>query len=207
MKKTGSESDASSSPSARARLLAEVAKQRVRIAKEELKRARKRLKEAKREARRARKGAAVARKAWKHARRAQKGSGAKARKSGPAAKARAVTRKKVAVKSRPPKKSKVARKKPVARRGASPSKRRAPRRAMKVAALGKPRVIKRVAANAPKAGDAARAAVVPRKRPSATAVARFSPPVSRMPAPAKRPALVEPQGASDAPASLADDAT
>ena len=42
-------------PSGRARLQAEVARQRVRIAKEELKRARKRLKEAKREAKRARK--------------------------------------------------------------------------------------------------------------------------------------------------------
>ncbi|HYM42395.1 MAG TPA: hypothetical protein VET46_06470, partial [Steroidobacteraceae bacterium] len=59
-------------PLERARLQAEVAKQRVRIAKNELKRARKRLKEAKREARRARKQSAAARKAWKRARRAQK---------------------------------------------------------------------------------------------------------------------------------------
>jgi hypothetical protein len=59
-------------PLERARLLAEVARQRVRIAKEELKRARKRVKEAKREARRARKQAAVARKAWKKARKAHR---------------------------------------------------------------------------------------------------------------------------------------
>lgn len=57
-------------PLERARLHAEVARQRVRIAKEELKRARKRVKEAKREAKRARKQAAVARKAWKKARKA-----------------------------------------------------------------------------------------------------------------------------------------
>jgi len=69
MKKTGSEPLSSATPFERARLLADVAKQRVRIAKEELKRARKRLKEAKREARRARKHAAVTRKAWKRARR------------------------------------------------------------------------------------------------------------------------------------------
>src|SRR5438876_6231936 len=60
MKKTGSEQDSPAEPLERARLQADVAKQRVRIAKEELKRARKRLKEAKREARRLR-----ARKAWK----------------------------------------------------------------------------------------------------------------------------------------------
>src|SRR5207244_10890307 len=72
MKKTGSEQNSPAEPLERARLQADVAKQRVRIAKEELKRARKRLKEAKREARRARKHAAVARKAWKRARRAQK---------------------------------------------------------------------------------------------------------------------------------------
>ncbi len=59
MKKTGSEPLSSATPFERARLLADVAKQRVRIAKEELKRARKRLKEAKREARRARKHAAA----------------------------------------------------------------------------------------------------------------------------------------------------
>jgi hypothetical protein len=79
MKKTGSETPSEESgngkaapaePSERARLQAEVAKQRVRIAKEELKRARKRLKEAKREARRARKQAASTRKVWKKARRA-----------------------------------------------------------------------------------------------------------------------------------------
>src|SRR4030081_3215712 len=84
MKKTGSEiapdeSEQSKAPPAepveRARLQADVAKQRVRIAKEELKRARKRLKEAKREARRARKHSAAARKVWKRARRAQKDSG------------------------------------------------------------------------------------------------------------------------------------
>ena len=46
MKKTGSEQDTPAEPLERARLQAEVAKQRVRIAKEELKRARKRLKEA-----------------------------------------------------------------------------------------------------------------------------------------------------------------
>ena len=69
MKKTGSEPISSATPFERARLLADVAKQRVRIAKEELKRARKRLKEAKREARRARKHAAATRKAWKRARR------------------------------------------------------------------------------------------------------------------------------------------
>ena len=46
MKKTGSEQDSPSEPLERARLQADVAKQRVRIAKEELKRARKRLKEA-----------------------------------------------------------------------------------------------------------------------------------------------------------------
>src|SRR5213078_999355 len=72
MKKTGSEQSSPAEPLERARLQADVAKQRVRIAKEELKRARKGLKEAKREARRARKHAAVARKAWKRARRAQK---------------------------------------------------------------------------------------------------------------------------------------
>src|SRR6202000_2689419 len=79
MKKTGSEiptdeieksKAAQAEPVERARLQADVAKQRVRIAKEELKRARKRLKEAKREARRARKQAAVARKEWKQQRRA-----------------------------------------------------------------------------------------------------------------------------------------
>jgi len=59
-------------PLERARLLAEVARQRVRIAKEELKRARKRVKEAKREAKRARKQAAVTRKAWKKARKAHR---------------------------------------------------------------------------------------------------------------------------------------
>ncbi len=78
MKKTGSETPAddsenskaaSAEPVERARLQADVAKQRVRIAKEELKRARKRLKEAKREARRARKQASAARKAWKQERR------------------------------------------------------------------------------------------------------------------------------------------
>ena len=42
MKKTGSEQDAPAEPFERARLQADVAKQRVRIAKEELKRARKR---------------------------------------------------------------------------------------------------------------------------------------------------------------------
>jgi hypothetical protein len=61
-------------PIERARLQAEVARQRVRIAKEELKRARKRMKEAKREAKRARKQAAVARKAWKKARKAHRAS-------------------------------------------------------------------------------------------------------------------------------------
>lgn len=59
-------------PLERARLLAEVARQRVRIAKEELKRARKRVKEAKREAKRARKQADAARKAWKKARKAHR---------------------------------------------------------------------------------------------------------------------------------------
>lgn len=61
-------------PLERARLLAEVARQRVRIAKEELKRARKRVKEAKREAKRARKQADAARKAWKKARKAHRAS-------------------------------------------------------------------------------------------------------------------------------------
>ena len=83
MKKTGSDNSSrgtepaegsQAEPIERARLQAEVAKQRVRIAKEELKRARKRLKEAKREAKRARKLAASTRKIWKRARR-------KARKS------------------------------------------------------------------------------------------------------------------------------
>ena len=59
-------------PLERARLLAEVARQRVRIAKDELKRARKRVKEAKREAKRARKQADAARKAWKKARKAHR---------------------------------------------------------------------------------------------------------------------------------------
>jgi len=59
-------------PLERARLQAEVARQRVRIAKEELKRARKRMKEAKREAKRARKQAAAARKVWKKARKAHR---------------------------------------------------------------------------------------------------------------------------------------
>jgi len=59
-------------PLERARLQAEVARQRVRIAKEELKRARKRVKEAKREAKRARKQAVAARKAWKKARKAHR---------------------------------------------------------------------------------------------------------------------------------------
>ena len=81
MKKTGSEiapdeTEQSKPPPAepveRARLQADVAKQRVRIAKEELKRARKRLKEAKREAKRARKQAAAAHKEWKQERRASK---------------------------------------------------------------------------------------------------------------------------------------
>ena len=61
-------------PLERARLQAEVARQRVRIAKEELKRARKRVKEAKREAKRARKQAAAARKVWKRARKAHRAS-------------------------------------------------------------------------------------------------------------------------------------
>src|SRR5690348_17870841 len=83
MKKTGSDNSprgtepaegSQAEPIERARLQAEVAKQRVRIAKEELKRARKRLKEAKRESKRARKLAASTRKIWKRARR-------KARKS------------------------------------------------------------------------------------------------------------------------------
>ena len=81
MKKTGSaeappgsnsSADAEQAPAEpveRARLQAEVARQRVRIAKEELKRARKRVKEAKREAKRARKLAASARKIWKRVRR------------------------------------------------------------------------------------------------------------------------------------------
>ena len=72
MKKTGSEQVTPAEPLERARLQADVAKQRVRIAKEELKRARKRLKEAKREAKRARKLSAAARKAWKRVRRDQK---------------------------------------------------------------------------------------------------------------------------------------
>jgi hypothetical protein len=59
-------------PLERARLQAEVARQRVRIAKEELKRARRRVKEAKREAKRARKQAAAARKVWKKARKAHR---------------------------------------------------------------------------------------------------------------------------------------
>jgi hypothetical protein len=83
MKKTGSDNSSrgtepaegsQAEPIERARLQAEVARQRVRIAKEELKRARKRLKEAKREAKRARKLASSTRKIWKRARR-------KARKS------------------------------------------------------------------------------------------------------------------------------
>lgn len=79
MKKTGTEnasaddSPASQSESAeiidRARLQADVARQRVRLAKDELHRARKRLKEAKREARRTRKYALLARRDWKRARR------------------------------------------------------------------------------------------------------------------------------------------
>ena len=77
MKKTGSEHSPPAEPLERARLQADVAKQRVRIAKDELKRARKRLKEAKREAKRARKLAAATRKAWKRARRAQKNDSAK----------------------------------------------------------------------------------------------------------------------------------
>src|SRR5690348_8989044 len=59
-------------PLERARLQAEVARQRVRIAKEELKRARKRVKEARREAKRARKQADAARKVWKKARKAHR---------------------------------------------------------------------------------------------------------------------------------------
>ena len=69
MKKTGSEQAMPAEPFERARLQADVAKQRVRIAKEELKRARKRLKEAKRESKRARKQSTAARKAFKRARR------------------------------------------------------------------------------------------------------------------------------------------
>jgi hypothetical protein len=65
---------ATAEPLERARLQAEVARQRVRIAKEELKRARKRVKEAKREAKRARKQAAAARKVWKKARKAHRAS-------------------------------------------------------------------------------------------------------------------------------------
>jgi hypothetical protein len=82
MKRTGSENlpqdppqdaqDVPGEPIERARLLAEVAKQRVRIAKDELKRARKRLKEAKREAKIARKQSASARKDWKRAKRNEK---------------------------------------------------------------------------------------------------------------------------------------
>src|SRR5207253_1061223 len=88
MKKTGSEQNSPAEPLERARLQADVAKQRVRIAKEELKRARKRLKEAKREARRARKQAAVARKAWKRARRAQKDDSASKEKRKPGRRAK-----------------------------------------------------------------------------------------------------------------------
>ena len=44
MKKTGSEQPSQAEPLERARLQADVAKQRVRLAKDELKRARKRLK-------------------------------------------------------------------------------------------------------------------------------------------------------------------
>jgi hypothetical protein len=62
----------SGEPLERARLQAEVARQRVRIAKEELKRARKRVKEAKREAKRARKQAYATRKVWKKARKAHR---------------------------------------------------------------------------------------------------------------------------------------
>ncbi len=89
MRKTASEKshpDAAASgaapaePLERARLQAEVAKQRVRLAKEELKRSRKRLKEAKREAKRARKLAVAARKTWKKIRRAHRGG----RKAAPA---------------------------------------------------------------------------------------------------------------------------
>lgn len=81
-------------PLERARLLAEVARQRVRIAKEELKRARKRVKEAKREAKRARRQAAATRKAWKKARKAHRANPApqaaagKGRSSRPARSAR-----------------------------------------------------------------------------------------------------------------------
>ncbi|HEY1892561.1 MAG TPA: hypothetical protein VGG63_19350 [Steroidobacteraceae bacterium] len=67
-------------PLERARLQAEVARQRVRIAKEELKRARKRVKEAKREAKRARKQAYAARKVWKKARKAHRAKGTPGRK-------------------------------------------------------------------------------------------------------------------------------
>lgn len=71
-------------PLERARLQAEVARQRVRIAKEELKRARKRMKEAKREAKRARKQADETRKAWKKARKAHRANAAPASSTGTA---------------------------------------------------------------------------------------------------------------------------
>src|SRR5580698_2222924 len=93
MKKTSSES-APTVPAERAKLEAEVAKQRVRLAKEELKRARKRLKEAKREAKRARKRAAAARKAFKRARRAGGKDSASARQ----VRARTIVRRKARTK-------------------------------------------------------------------------------------------------------------
>src|SRR5579863_1423414 len=68
----------------RARLQAEVAKQRVRLAKEELKRARKRVKEAKREAKAARKQASATRKAWKKARKAHQAKGSPGASTGTA---------------------------------------------------------------------------------------------------------------------------
>jgi hypothetical protein len=105
MKKTGNAEASSESnsvagahapaePVERARLQAEVAKQRVRIAKEELKRARKRVKEAKREAKRARKLAASARKIWKRVRRKARveDTGAPARSSTRRTKHRAASR-------------------------------------------------------------------------------------------------------------------
>ena len=123
MKKTGSEQVTPAEPLDRARLQADVAKQRVRIAKEELKRARKRLKEAKRESKRARKQAAAARKVWKRARRAQKdGSAAKATLANEGA-------------AQPAEK--------IRRRGGAPRKRRRIRKAVKQTARAAPRPARR----------------------------------------------------------------
>jgi len=147
MKKTGSEHGTPTEPLARARLQADVAKQRVRIAKDELKRARKRLKEAKREAKRARKLAAAARKAWKRARRAQKsGSEKSVRTKTARSPAGRKTRKPLARAAAPARRAQGRRRALNRRRAAQHVRRLTRRRAVAKRVLAKPVVAKRVLA-------------------------------------------------------------